>query len=484
MSAQGKRRKDMGMLQRYKNWMAGLDRRERRRVRLLQAAAIAAAVLLAAWMALSAWIRVPDVPVVDPGTVQPGSSGATSGQDGSDELQLPEVAKSGRKEGYYTFLVAGRDVLTGATDTMLLFTFDTGNKTLQALSLPRDTMINTSSASKRLNAVFGRNRGSSDLPAAERAERGMTALKQEVSKLTGILPDFYVLVEWDAIGELVDALGGVEFDVPYLMDYKDPEQDLYIYQEPGLRVLNGEDAMQVIRWRKNNGSGDRIQIGDSGRMKIQQDFLMAVLKECMDPAVLLKIPQLAQVFLDNVNTDLTIGNILAFAQRAIGIDLNGGVQFETMPYTGVTFNKASMVVPVADKLLELLNSGMNPYLDDIRKEDLQLVYKKSDGSFGVTGGEIADPNMAVVPQQKPVQEEPPAEEPVEVPGEEVPGEVPGEETTLPGLEELPEILDPEVVLPDPENPSQDVPDPEPEEDTTEETNAATPEPEEPADAAA
>ena len=56
----------------------------------------------------------------------------------------------------------------------------------------------------------------------------MTALKQEVNKLSGIYPDFYVLVEWKAVGELVDALGGVEFDVPYDMHYDDPEQDLYI----------------------------------------------------------------------------------------------------------------------------------------------------------------------------------------------------------------------------------------------------------------
>jgi len=221
-----------GIFSRYGKWLSGLDRKQRRRLRLAQGALVLAVILLAAALALRAWIRVPDVPVVEP----PASSqqGDVSQEDEGltfDGAQLPEVAKSGRKEGHYTFLVAGRDVFSGATDTMLLFTFDTANKQLNAISLPRDTMINTNSASKRLNAVYGRSRGSSKLPAQERVTNGMTALKQEVSRLTGIYADFYVLVEWDAIGELVDALGGVEYNVPYEMHYDDSEQDLHIHQE-------------------------------------------------------------------------------------------------------------------------------------------------------------------------------------------------------------------------------------------------------------
>mgnify|MGYP000450034338 CR=1 FL=1 len=75
----------------------------------------------------------------------------------------------------------------------------------------------------------------------------------------------------------VDAIGGVDFDVPYPMDYHDPAQNLVIEQAPGLRHLSGDDAMQVIRWRKNNGEPSP---GDVGRIQIQQDFLSAVLDKC------------------------------------------------------------------------------------------------------------------------------------------------------------------------------------------------------------
>lgn len=467
----------------HREWVAGLSRGQRLRYRALQTAAILSAVIILVYLVLVMWIRVPDVPVPTPGT---DSSQGNISQGGVtyEGAELPEVAKSGRKDGYYTFLVAGRDVASGATDTMLLFTFDSKGKTLNALSLPRDTMINTAAGSKRLNTVFARNRGATTLAPQERVANGMAALKQEVSKLTGIYADFYVMIEWDAIGELVDALGGVEFEVPYLMDYTDPFQDLRIYQEPGLRVLNGDDAMQVIRWRKNNGPGSDLQVGDTGRMEIQQNFLKAVLKECMDPATLLKIPALAQVFLDNVSTDLTIGNLLAFAQLAIGIDLQNGIRFDTVPYTGVSYKGASMVLPVQNDLLTLLNGGLNPYLDEIKASDLQLLYKKSDGSYGVTNGTLADAAMGVPPvvesepedpeepvepeipldpenpmdPEMPVEPEAPVdpETPVdpELPTEEA-GDLPIEEPG--GLEDLPQVLDPEAVLPDPNEPAEEVP---------------------------
>ena len=373
----------------YKDWVAGLNRGQRIRYRCLQVATILAIVVIVVWAVLSAWIRVPDLPDFTQDADGDGTVDTTF-----DGAELPDVARSGQRPGVYTFLVVGRDVVSGSTDTMILFTFDTNNKSINAISLLRDTMVNTSAsrgAQKRLNAVYSRNRGSSDLPESERVEKGMNALKQEVSKLTGVYPNFYVMVEWEAIGELVDALGGVYFDVPFDMDYDDPAQDLHIHQEAGYRKLNGEDAMEVIRFRKSNDKS--ISLGDVGRTEIQRDFLSAVLKKCLEPATLLKAPSLAQIFLNNVTTDLSIGNLLAFAQLAVGMDTENNVKFVSLPYTGVMYDSASLVLAKESELLELLNDGLNPYNDTIKSSDLQLMYKKSNGSFGVTNAELADPKM-------------------------------------------------------------------------------------------
>ena len=388
---------------RHREWVAGLDRGGRIKYRVFQALVVVAVLIVALTLFLRAWIRLPEVPdppvgdISDPGDisqVQPGETGDISFAG----ARLPEVTQSGRKEGYYTFLLCGLDTVSSSTDTMILITYDTKGQAINAVSLLRDTMVNTAAkrgAQKRLNIVYTRNRGSSKLSNKERTENGMNALKLEVSRLTGVYPDFYVLVEWEAIGNLVEAIGGVEFEVPFDMDYDDPYQDLHIHQKEGLRKLNGQDAMEVIRFRKNNSG--TIKLGDAGRTQIQRDFLSAVLKKCLTPEILLKLPALVRIFTENVATDLTVGNILAFAQLAVGMDAEDDVTFTVMPYYNVMYNGAALACAQEGQLLEVLNSGINPYRDDIQSGDLQLMYRKSGGGFGVTNAELADPDVAQVP---------------------------------------------------------------------------------------
>ena len=160
------------------NKTQALKQQKRRRTLIVLAAL--AVVLLVAGLAVRAWIRMPDVPDPSLPTPLPGQSESESGKKPVGE----------RKEGVYTFLVAGKDVASGSTDTMLLLTYDTKAKTITGLNLPRDTMMNVTTNSKRLNAVFTYNKGTDK---ATQVEKGMTALKSAVADLTGILPDFYVL---------------------------------------------------------------------------------------------------------------------------------------------------------------------------------------------------------------------------------------------------------------------------------------------------
>ena len=421
----------------HREWVAGLDRGSRIKYRIFLVLVGVSIFIIALTLFLRAWIKLPDVPdlpgvnTIEPGNTPQGQPGGETGDISFAGAQLPDVARSGRREGCYTFLLSGMDVVSSSTDTMILITYDTKNQTINAVSLLRDTMTNTAfkgGAQKRLNAIYARNRGGSGLSDKERTENGMNALKQEVSKITGVYPDFFVLVEWEAIGNLVEAIGGVYFDVPYDMDYDDdtPGQDLHIHQKGGYRLLSGQDAMEVIRFRMNNDRS--ISLGDVGRTQIQRDFLTAVLKKCLTPEILLKLPALVRIFTENVATDLTVGNILAFAQLAVGMDAEKGVTFNSMPCYGVMYNGASLVCVQEKEMLELLNSGINPYQDEIKSSDLQLMYRKSGGGFGVTNAALEDPAVAEVPVVKP-PEDPEEEDP----GEEDPGsgDEPGE-TTDPG----------------------------------------------------
>ena len=188
----------------------------------------------------------------------------------------PRADGERKSEDYYTVLILGRDTGGGGnTDTMLLASYDVTNQKATVMSIPRDTMVNVSWDVKKINSVYNVNGG---------GEKGIKALYKEISQLVGFEPDYEVIVEWEAVGKLVDAIGGVYFDVPYDMDYHDPYQDLVIEQAKGYRLLTGDDAMQVIRWRKNDpGSpyGNTSGIGDSGRMEVQKDFLKSVIEQMM-----------------------------------------------------------------------------------------------------------------------------------------------------------------------------------------------------------
>lgn len=376
-----------GWWSRHKAWVAGMSRGQKIRYRLLQVLVVIAVIVIVAALALRAWMKLPEIPASS--TLE----GDSSSYDGAE---LPDVAKSGRKEGVYTFLLVGQDTAGGGnTDTMMLITFDTKNKTIDGMSLPRDTMINVDrkGSGHRLNAVYNYNKGSD--PDTQ-VEKGITALKKEVGKLTGITPDFYVMVQWEAVGKMVDALGGVYFEVPFDMDYDDPTvgQDLHIHLKEGYQKLDGEQAMGLIRWRHNNDYSVQYPNGDLGRIQTQQAFLKAVAAECLKPATLLKAPALAEVFMENVTTDLSLGNLLAFAQLAAGMDAEQDVNFISMPVTDAKYSGVSMVLPVVDELLEVLNESFNPYLSDIQSSDLQVLVRNSDGSYSVTGGTLLDSSLA------------------------------------------------------------------------------------------
>ena len=376
-----------GWWARHKAWVAGLNRGQKIRYRLLQVLAVVAIVVIAVAVGLKSWMKLPDIPVMPD-----GGNGDSSAYDGAE---LPDVAKSGRKEGVYTFLLVGQDTAGGGnTDTMMLITFDTVNKTINGMSLPRDTMINVDrkGSGHRLNAVYNYNKGSD--PDTQ-VEKGITALKKEVGKLTGITPDFYVMVQWEAVGQMVDALGGVYFDVPFDMDYDDPTpgQDLHIHLKEGYQKLDGDQAMGLIRWRHNNDYSVQYPNGDLGRIETQQAFLEAVAAECLKPATLLKAPALAEVFMENVTTDLSLGNILAFAQLASGMDAEQNVNFVSMPWVSADYPGVSMILPDVDELLEILNNGFNPYLSDIQSSDLQVLVRNSDGSYSVTSGTLLDTSL-------------------------------------------------------------------------------------------
>ena len=386
----------------------------------------------------------------------------------------PRADGERKSEDFYTVLILGRDTGGGGnTDTMLLASYDVTNQKATVMSIPRDTMVNVSWDIKRINSVYNYYGA---------GEKGIQHLYKEVAQLVGFEPDYQVVVEWDAVGEIVDAMGGVYFDVPRNMNYDDPTQNLHIHQEKGYRLLSGDDAMQVIRYRHDNrvnGKTLGYPDGDLGRIATQQAFLKAVVEQLLQVKNLTKLNQFVKVFQNNVETDMTFTNILWFAQQAVfgGLKVEN-VNFVTMPNTPVSCwsrtyqNYQSYVVPNAQELLDLVNSDLSPFVEPSVLSDLDIMSINADGSVSSTTGQVED-SAAAKPPVKPAK---PAEteEPV-IDGEDpiVPvdpsdpnnsGTVvtdptqPPAETTDPSPAPVP--ADPEEPAAEPEDPAPEAPQPE------------------------
>lgn len=399
-----------------------------------------------------------------------GSKKQTDGAKDGDDSTVEEIdygdgvrprADGERKsEDYYTVLILGRDTGGGGnTDTMLLASYDVTNQKATVMSIPRDTMVNVSWDVKKINSVYN---------SYGQGEKGIQAVYKEVSQLVGFEPDYQVVVEWEAVGAIVDAIGGVWFDVPYEMDYHDEWQDLVIRQEKGYRLLTGDDAMQVIRWRGNDNDSPygyhKIKggIGDSGRMKVQQDFLKAVIKQMLTIQNVANLNKIAKVFQENVETDLTFQNILWFAQKAFmgGLSVDD-VEFLTMPYKGANAWSRSYqqpldyVVPISSQLLEIVNEKLSPFVETFTLSDLDIMSVNADGSLSSSTGYVEDRQAAVAPVKPSAstESEPSEDEPV-VDENDEPMDEGGEGSGTPGDGGL-DINDPGIVDPvtPPEGPS-------------------------------
>lgn len=279
----------------------------------------------------------------------------------------------GRIKGMYTLLLVGFDKVGANTDTLMMCRFDTVNNKVNIISLPRDTCANVKYPVKKINAVYAYG-------------GGIDALMNAVSDITGFKIDNYVMVDIDAFVALVNAIGGVYYDIPYNMNYDDPTQDLHIHFNKGYQYLTGEDAIKVVRWRQNNDQG----FGDIVRIENQQNFLKAVVKQCLSLSnIVTKTDDYVKIFNDYVKTDLTIGNLGWFAQQFLKLK-EDSIEFGTVPanyYDSVKgFSYGFIYV---DQWLEEVNKHLNPYNEPITIDDVNIISRDENGNLYATTGEIA-----------------------------------------------------------------------------------------------
>ena len=362
-----------------------------------------------------------------------------------ETIQVETEVPASHKEGFYNILIVGTDDDGSRTDTIMIARLDVKNHSVALMSIPRDTLIESAMPVPKINGAYS---------YAGKGEKGMNNLKSHLATLLGFEVDGYAMINLDAFVELVDLVDGVEFDVPMRMYYSDPSQDLYIDLQEGKQVLDGEHAMQLVRFRKGYATQD-IQ-----RTQVQQQFLKALAKKCLNVVNLTKIGEMADIFVKNVTTDLSVGNIAYFGQELLKCDFDQMFTY-TLEGEGVTIDGLSYYALYLKNTLEAVNGYFNPYEAEITDANVTILTpayvkmlleaEEEAEAETETGEETPDEETEPGEEQLPGEEVPPAEE--ELPEEEtLPEEPPVEE---PPMEEPPTEVPPVEEPDEPELPTDD-----------------------------
>lgn len=198
---------------------------------------------------------------------------------------------------------------SGLTDTIMLASFDMEAKHVDLISVPRDTYYYRDGyknpAQFKINAAYHRDPVNTATAVSE--------------VLLGMPIHYYAVVEYDGISNIVKSMGGIPMDIPFTMKYNDPydKPPLKIYIKKGQQVLDGEHAIQFLRFRHaNRGSGYKsYPEGDIGRVKAQQNFMKAAFKQMLS----FDLPKITKTIFENVDSDIDWGMAAKIAQKAVGM---------------------------------------------------------------------------------------------------------------------------------------------------------------------
>jgi LCP family protein required for cell wall assembly len=182
----------------------------------------------------------------------------------------------------------------GLSDVILLVRLDPQQKKIVILSIPRDTSVNIDG--DKIDKINAAN-----------YKGGPALAAQTVSKLlSGVTIDRYVRINVLGVSKLIDALGGVTVNVPKDMKYQDDSQHLYINLKAGEQHLNGDQALQLLRYR-NDG------LGDIGRIERQQMVIRALMSQTLNLATVRRLPKILNIVQSHIDTNLTVEELVALA---------------------------------------------------------------------------------------------------------------------------------------------------------------------------
>lgn len=257
------------------------------------------------------------------------------------------------------------DISVALTDTIIVASYNPQTQKASLLSIPRDTFVgkneDNANSYNKINALY---------------QSGINKILDAVNDLTGLGIEYYMVVETEALVELVDRIGGVNFDVPINMDYDDTSQNLHIHLKAGQQLLNGKQAEGLVRFRhNNNGTSYPATYGDNdiGRMRTQREFLTQVAKQTIQLKNITKIGEIIDIAYKYMKTNISLSAIKDYIPYVIQFNTEN-IQTGTLPGTPAKINSLWFYKCNKAQAKQLVNELFN--IEEVTEEEEAEIKKE------------------------------------------------------------------------------------------------------------
>ena len=224
-----------------------------------------------------------------------------------------------KEKDSYTFLVCGTDNAAENTDAIIVFNYNVKTNMASFVQIPRDTYFNFGNGITKINSIYPslRAKGIGQKDA-------MKALSDSIAQALNFKIDGYMCFTIDALERLIDAIGGVDINLPHNIDIKDLDGDNHVVFKKGTHHLSGEEAVRFVRYRAG------YALGDLGRVDAQKFFLSAFVSR-LKGAINLKLVAKSALTSDGgVITDIKVIDILGIALKLRGRIKECDVQYSNL----------------------------------------------------------------------------------------------------------------------------------------------------------
>ncbi len=234
--------------------------------------------------------------------------------------------------------------VSGRSDTIMVAHIDPKWKTVNIVAIPRDTLVEIPGVGlDKINHAFAF--GGAELSCAS------------ASNFLKIPVKVYIKVSTEGLKSIIDSVGGIDINVDEKMHYTDRSQDLYIDLEPGLRHLNGREAVGFMRFRHDAA-------GDFGRIRRQQEFMTDLLKQLSASKNGFQIYQLLSSLIRYVNTNMSFSQITGLASVVREAYENDQMHLTHIPGEDKRINGIYYMIPDMAKTTDIVNSYLRTNINN------------------------------------------------------------------------------------------------------------------------